>query len=317
MGRSERGAVPPLLAAVAAGLVGGATLGWAVQDWGVLDLVEEPAPVELRSDRVSAFDCPDGRAVASLARGDRVLAVGRDRDGDWIEIRSPVDLSAGAWLPIATLADELAGTEVAVLPVHDCDRPPAPTTTVPPETTTTSSSTTTTSSSTTTTSPPTTVPVPSTSIVTIPTTSTTANAGSAFGPLLLLDPVTRDPIGYIHDLPPGNSDPTCPTEVRVEIAVTDDQGVRSVTMEWSTGEDGAEGTVALERLPNGAYGATFQFPSDAVTATPDLDFAVPTFTFVAVDEQGAVTSAGLGPPEQRFRVYDAAEACEQVVPDDG
>lgn len=321
MARSERGAVPPMVAAVLAGLIGGATLGWAAQDAGILDLVDEPEPIELRSDRVAVRDCPDGTVVASLARGDRVLAVGRSDDGRWLEIRSPVDLRDGAWVPAPVLSGDLGAVDLARLPVHDCDLGPLPTTTQPPETTTTESTTTSTSSTTTSTTS-TTVPETTTTlpVSTIPQSTTTApNPGPTITGFTVVAPGSLDPAAYVHEAPDVPALPAnCASTVEVTFTATDPQGVTQVSLQWTTGPGGATAAPTLVPLPNGQFRATFEFPQTAVPAPSnprDDAFRKPTFTVAAVDGNGALTTVVIAPPQQDFRVYDADQPCDQGQPD--
>ena len=127
-------------------------------------------------------------AVGLLARGDRVVATGRSDDGAWLEIRSPLLVTARAWVPAAAFTGDPLTGDVDDLPVQDCG-PAITTTTLAPETTTTESTTTSTSSTTSTTSttstplPPetTTVPpttAPPTTITTTTSTTTTSTTSS-------------------------------------------------------------------------------------------------------------------------------------------
>lgn len=141
----------PLLLVV--GLAGGALAGVGLERAGVVSPIAEddeaPAEVAIGGDRVPVLDCPDGVVVAGLAAGDRVLATGRSDDGAWIEIRSPVDLEARAWVSAPALRGD---EDLSELSERECDRPPGATTTT--SSTTTSTSTTSTSSTTSTTAPP-------------------------------------------------------------------------------------------------------------------------------------------------------------------
>jgi hypothetical protein len=314
VGRSERGAVPPMLSAVLAGLLGGATLGWAAQDADVLDLVGEPAPVELRRDRVDVVDCPDGTPVASLARGDRVLAIGRSDDGAWLEIRSPVDLDSGAWVPTEVLAGDVDRLELARLPVEACELGPLPTTTLPPETTTSSSTTST--SSTTTSTTTTTIPETTLPPTTLPPTTTTApNTGPTITGFTITAPGSLNPNAYVHEVPdaPGQIG-ACASVVQVRFSVTDPQGVGQVTFQWSTGTGGAIATQPVTAGPNGEFTATFEFPQTAVPSEQVPPSRTPTFTMTAVDGLGASTTVVIGPPQQTFRVFDDAAPCNQGLP---
>lgn len=323
MVRSERGAVPPIVAAVVAGLIGGATLGWAAQDAGVLDLVDEPDPIELRSDRVAVLDCPDGSPVASLSRGDRVLAIGRSDDGRWLEIRSPVDLRAGAWVASPVLAGDLDPVDLARLPVERCDLGPLPTTTLPPEATTTESTTTSTSSTTTSTTS-TTLPATTLPPTTVPETTTTLpNTGPTITGFTVVAEGSLNPTAYVHETPAVPGIPTnCASGVEVSFVVTDPQGIAQVSFQWSTGPGGALAAPTLVPGPNGQYTATFEFPQTAAPPasgppTNEPGFRTPTFTVAAVDTRGALTTLVIAPPQQAFRVYDADEPCDQGLPDDG
>lgn len=80
-----------LVALAAAGVVLGAT--------GTVDLVGDQEASVVAPAEVAYYDCPDGGALGNLHGGDRVLATGVDGSGDWVEVRSPLDLDARVWVP--------------------------------------------------------------------------------------------------------------------------------------------------------------------------------------------------------------------------
>lgn len=308
---SERGAAAgPLVIAVAAGMIGGATVGFAMQDGGSIDLVAEPAPLELRADRVDVLDCPAGSTVSQLARGDQVLATGRTDDGRWLEIRSPLDLGSTAWIA-ADLVDGVAGaTATGDLPVHRCGPGETTTTATLPETTTSSSSSTTSSTSSTTSTTATTLPLATTT--TLPPTTTTA---PNVGPQILGFTVTAavpegtEPQRYVHE--DGADD--CFADAVLSVQITDPDGVGSVSVQWATGPGGATALVPITPTGDGAtWTANFRFTADAV---PDTElFRLPTFTVSAADGRGAVQVLVVSPaepPVENFAVFDSEADCVQ------
>lgn len=196
--------IPPAVAVTVA-LLTGAAAGVALEKGGALDPVGEPKGkvTVTRDDQVPVFACPgDVIAITTLSRGDRVLATGRTRDGDFLEIRSPLDLAAAAWIASDVMVGDDGSTAADDLPTATCDREPIPTTTSTSttiaETTTSSSTTSTTAATTSTTRPTTTTTVPGgivnltntppeTPQCSVPLTATT------FGPVDSVSVVANDP----------------------------------------------------------------------------------------------------------------------------
>lgn len=107
-----------LAAAGAATVVGvGVWLGTS----GTVDLVDEdsaPATVtESDAGSVAYFACPNQVALGVLRAGDRVYLTGQDADGEWVEVRSPLDDGSSAWVR----ADVVDPDREADLPEVDCN----------------------------------------------------------------------------------------------------------------------------------------------------------------------------------------------------
>jgi hypothetical protein len=307
----ERGATAPLAALLVAALVGAAG-GFVLERTGVVDPLGEPPPAVVRIDVVDVHDCPDGTVVASLARGDRVLATAESTDGDWVEIRSPLGLDQRAWVRQEVLEGDPAAGRQGDLPRRDCQ-------TVPPSSTSTSTSTstssTTTSSTSSTTTTSTTVPTTTTAppnagpliaglavtgrTSTLPpgTTSSTVPGGSTLPP--------AGPYQYVHALPPSGT-PVCPeTEATVTVQVADPDGLASVVVTWDTGPGGSRGEVfpAEPTAPSISWVGSFSFPDTALPL--EEEFRLPTFTVTARDNRGATSTLTVAPPTSTFRVYGA------------
>jgi hypothetical protein len=317
----ERGAAPSALV-VALGLVAGAATGLAFERAGVVDPLGEPAPVVVRIDRVTAFDCPDGVPVAALARGDRVLATGRSDDGHWIEIRSPFDLEARVWVGTAAVVGDEGEAAVLGLPDRSCgdDRP---------STTTTSTSTTSTSSTTTSTTSTTSTSTTTTTVVTTTSTSTTLPNQATQAVLTVIGNVSGQPPGstttsstapgssttsttlppgsffYVHTLPS-----LCRTAADATVEAVDPDGVVAVHLRWDTGAGGASGQqpMVLRQGSTTLWDLGVQFPPTAVP--PGDQFRVPSFTVIATDGRGVETAIAVV-PGSAFRVYRANQACAQ------
>ncbi len=225
--QSVRGAVGNLLAivlggAAAAGLVVGAVLGLT----GGASLVGEPT-VLADAAVASFYDCPDGEALGTVTRGDRVFITGRDASGDWAEIRSPNAPNSRVWMQARQV---LPDGDTSDLPVFGCNVPveaiaisttttEAPTPTEAPETTqTTDAPPETTGTTGTTAAPPTTgttAPPPDTTPPSI--------SNAAAGPTQIWE---ED--GLAITCPGGT-----PRQSAVSAGVTDAGGVASVTANWN------------------------------------------------------------------------------------
>jgi hypothetical protein len=111
-------------------VVAGFGAGVALERSGSVDPVAEPDAATVRDAMVVTVDCPGGNPVVALGRADRILVTGRDEEGDWVELRSPIDLTAVVWLPAAQV--DLRGA-VGSLPVHTCGAPQPTPLTIPPD----------------------------------------------------------------------------------------------------------------------------------------------------------------------------------------
>ncbi len=72
------------------------------------------------SDTTPGLDCPGGARVASFHPGDRVLAVARSDDGDWLAVRNPVDRADTVWVALDELVLDEGQPEVDSLEVDGC-----------------------------------------------------------------------------------------------------------------------------------------------------------------------------------------------------
>lgn len=113
------GWVVPWLFGGAVLAVGGLVLGTS----GLLDPFFSPEPashtVQLQST-VEALDCPSGTPIATLAAGNRVLAIARSDDSAYLGVRSPYDTSATIWLPVAVVIPDSGEAGIDSLPVDGC-----------------------------------------------------------------------------------------------------------------------------------------------------------------------------------------------------
>lgn len=111
----------------ASGLVG-ATVG--EPERGTTAIVQAAAP---------ASSCPGGPIVDELHAGDRVLAVGRSEQLDYLGVRDPRDLDTVLWLPAEFVTIDPGQPEPSTLPVSACPTVvvtyPTPTPTPEPDTT--------------------------------------------------------------------------------------------------------------------------------------------------------------------------------------
>src|SRR5690606_38706110 len=100
------------IAAATALVAAGGVVGYQLGTSSAVDLLAEGTidaggvPVEYRA-------CPASEPPGRFHRGDRVLITGVDPDGDWVEVRSPVDPVERVWVPAAAVAPD-AELEVPV-----------------------------------------------------------------------------------------------------------------------------------------------------------------------------------------------------------
>lgn len=280
--------VPSAALVAALALAGGAVAGVALERGGVVSPLAESEAEAVRADHVDALDCPDGGLVAALTRGDRIFATGRTEAGDWIEIRSPLDLGARAWLPAAVVDPDGGGAGnagLAELPVHDCERE-APTTSTSTTSTTVPETTTTTVPETTTTA--TTEAPPETTTTTRPPRGTTTTPTTAIldqTPPSISSPTRSASLIFTRESPCPN--PQQPTFSTISVVVTDAGGGLTVAMSFSFA--GSQGTATGSLTNQTQQGSTFSgrlgpFPSGAMQNPAGV---VPiTVTIVATDGAG-------------------------------
>lgn len=292
MPASQRGAANAaavlVVAAVGMGAVAGIGLRVAAGDDG------QPTPATVEGDTAAAFACPGGGpVVATLHRGDRILVTGRDRSGDWLELRAPTDLRDRVWVDAATVT---ADHDLGALPEHAC---PETTTLAAGATTTTAADATTTSSDTTgdaqttgatgpvSSAPSTTMPpAGGPAVTTAPPTSAppaTAPAADTTGPSITQAGV--DPPDVYERFGADGSCPG-PDTGTVRARVTDPSGVASVQAHWRVANDDA--TRAMHESDS-AFTATFG-PYDWPTV-PDGTVVTVQVTIRATDGAGNVSSA--------------------------
>jgi hypothetical protein len=99
--------------------IGGLVLGTS----GLLTPVFSPQltsqTVQVQST-VAALDCPSGEPVATLAAGNRVLAISRSDDGAFVGVRNPYNTSNTVWLPVALVIADSDQPAFDSLPVDGC-----------------------------------------------------------------------------------------------------------------------------------------------------------------------------------------------------
>ncbi len=288
---SERGAAANLIAtllggSVIAGLIVGALLGLT----GAASLVGEPA-VLADAAVASYFDCPDGDALGTVTRGDRVFITGRDASGDWAEIRSPNAPNTRVWMRAHQVLPDGDTTD---LPVFACNVPVeavaaavTTVTTATPETTATTEA----PETTVTTEAPTTTETTATTQAPPPTNTTVA--ADTTPPSIGQQQASP---GTIWELDGGAFNITCsppePRQSTVLAVVTDDGGIASVTASWTD----ALGTHNVGMAAGGnTYTATVgPYPADtweAVSVAPfDHTFTV---TMTARDTSGNESSVAV------------------------
>lgn len=101
---------------VVAGLVGGASgaLGLAGHHVDTRQTSESTGVLGAHS---AGFDCIGGPLVAALPAGERVLAVARSDDSNWLGVRNPVTLTGTVWVPVADVTVDHGEPAIATLPV--------------------------------------------------------------------------------------------------------------------------------------------------------------------------------------------------------
>jgi hypothetical protein len=110
------------------------------------------------------------------------------------------------------------------------------------------------------------------------------------------------PVGSFQYVHVETNSGGCATDATVAVVVADPHGVTSVRVDWSTGTDGASGSVELAPVSATEWRATLRFPAAAVPAS--AEFRVPAFSVTATDGLGLAQSRALA-PTTTFRVYGA------------
>lgn len=107
-------------------LFGGSLLaisGLVLGTSGLLDPFFSPEPaahtVQLQAT-VDALDCPSGDPIATLAAGNRVLAIARSDDSAYLAVRNPYNTAATVWLPVAVVIADSGEAGIDSLPVDGC-----------------------------------------------------------------------------------------------------------------------------------------------------------------------------------------------------
>ena len=191
------GLLVPALAV--AGLVVGAVAGAA----GVVGSsgTDETAAVETAAVAVDAFDCPDGAAALTLHGGDRVLVVGRDSTGAWLQVRDPSAPAARVWLDAAAVNGD---GDLGSVPVASCAGPPPEPRRTPARSPPRSTSLEVAPSTDTTLAGDTTVPT------TVPAVATTAHRPPATG-TIATTPTSRPPVTTVTTATTAAPDTTPPS----------------------------------------------------------------------------------------------------------
>ncbi len=277
--RNQRGAAAAgWLAAIAAVTIGGAGLGVVVgassgdSDDGTVD-----AAVAATSGMAELYRCPGAQPTGVAQPGDRVQATALDRNGDWVELRDPDNLTGRVWIARDEIDPDRA---LAGLPTRACDDRVAYAggSTAPTTIGATTMATTTTPSDST--SAPTTTPTDATTAPP-PTAAPDTSPPQVSG-------ITKDTEHIYEDVPgvcPGH-----PTTVLVRATVSDVGGIGGVTLEWSVGS--LAGEIAMVRQGS-QWSATIGPLGDDAVVYPD-DREPMSFTIRAVDTAGNVREADNG-----------------------
>jgi hypothetical protein len=71
-------------------------------------------------DSAPAASCPGGPVIGSLSAGDRVLAIARSEESDYLGVRDPNDFARTLWFARAVVVVDPGQADVASLPVEAC-----------------------------------------------------------------------------------------------------------------------------------------------------------------------------------------------------
>lgn len=283
-----------LVALVGGGLGAGLAAGDAV------DLVSD-GTIVATLDPVVFYDCPDGAALGTFHRGDRVWATARDEDGGWVQLRGP-QLVDVVWVDAAVVVPDESFDDLAV---RDCDD----TTDVLFEGETATTTATVAGATTTTTKPKktttTTRPAgggggdgePTTTTGAPGTTTTTSGGGGGGGTTSTTQGDTTGPSITGIDASPSQIRefveefcPEAPTAT-VTVSVSDPSGIQagSVRLSWTV--DTTSGSKAMDHVSGSTYRATVgPFPDSTLTG-PDPDPSPVTLRVTADDTVGNSASA--------------------------
>lgn len=101
-------------------VVGAGVLGGGLGVAGIFAPADAPgaSPYNVIQVTTSGYQCPGGPAVTELGANERVLAVARDDESAWLQVRDPRDLATLVWLPARVVSVD-TGQDVAALPVGE------------------------------------------------------------------------------------------------------------------------------------------------------------------------------------------------------
>jgi hypothetical protein len=313
-GAGRAGLIGLLVPALAAG---GLLFGFA---GGAAGLVGGGAKTEVAPlTPVSVFGCPGGAPVGTLHRGDRVFVTGRDKTGDYLQIRDLTDITARVWVASNVVgAGQVQHVQVAAYeegcqrevvgaphPVGPLGETPssvvAETTAVPGIVTTSTSAggtarttapgaTTSPTGAPVTTTPGTTTStgVSGTTVTTTPGSTTTTAADNAPP---AISGTSATPKEIWESYPSAGGTCSSQTTTVVSAQVSDASGLSAVTMSWSIGK--VNGSSAMSPS-GGSYRATLgSFPYHTV---PDGKVGQIAVTVTATDTRGNTSTASTTVP---------------------
>jgi hypothetical protein len=118
--------VPWIAGVIVAGLVGGG-IGLSGLAGHETQNVVEFGAIGV-SKTTPAYSCPGGVEVATLNRGERVLALSRNDDASWVSVRDPRSVGTTVWVPVRLVIADAGEVAFSDLPLGD----PCPTVSLPP-----------------------------------------------------------------------------------------------------------------------------------------------------------------------------------------
>ena len=313
-GAGRAGLIGLLVPALAAG---GLLFGFA---GGAAGLVGGGSKTEVAPlTPVSVSGCPGGAPVGTLHRGDQVFVTGRDKTGDYLQIRDLTDITARVWVASVAVVSaeqvqhvqvagyeegcqrEVVGAPHPVSPVGETSSTVAETTAVPGIVTTSTSAggtarttapgaTTSPSGTPVTTTPGTTTStsVRGTTVTTTPSSTTTTAADNAPP---AISGTSATPTEIWESYPSAGGRCSTQTTTVVSAQVSDASGLSTVTMSWSIGK--VNGSSAMSPS-GGSYRATLgSFPYLTV---PDGTVGQIAVTVTATDTRGNTSTASTTVP---------------------